>query len=228
MQKALPFYDHLASIDAAINATPPCPTLLIGATGCGKSTQLPQHLLLSNPSCNMIVAQPRRLAAISLAARVSSELNSSLGTAVGYAVRGDTMTSSSTRITFVTYGLLLRMLTARPLSCTHLLLDEVHERSADLDLILLALKKASSVPPCFKTILMSATVDPKLFLDYLPTLNTVSVPGRAFPVDRFYLEHALADVNYVCGPSSPYARAKPLTDRAPGGVDVIEMEIGEI
>ena len=224
----LPFYTHLPAINEAL--APPVPTLLIGATGCGKSTQLPQHVLRSNPGAVVFVAQPRRLAAISLASRVSNELGSSqLGGTVGYAVRGDTKQSLSTQVLFITYGVLLRMLTSSssPLRCTHLLLDEVHERSADLDLVLLSLKKQSTSSSSFKTVLMSATVDPSMFSSYLPTLNTVSVPGRTFPVERYYLEHAIADCNYVCGPSSPYARSKALPDAASEGASV-DAEISSL
>lgn len=150
----------------------------------------------ANPlTCSLLLASlvARRLAAISLAARVSSELSSQLGGTVGYAVRGDTKQSATTQVLFMTYGVLLRMLTSSssPLPCTHLLLDEVHERSSDLDLVLLSLKNSSSSSPSFKTVLMSATVDASMFTGYLPSLNCVNVPGRTFPVERFYLEHAI-------------------------------------
>jgi len=207
-QLSLPFYSHLSSLDASLNLD--TPTLLIGATGCGKSTQLPQHLLRKSPDSSILVAQPRRLAATSIAQRVSTELSSNLGETVGYAIRGDQKTSSSTRCTFVTYGVLTRMLaSSSKLSCTHLVLDEVHERSADLDLILLFLKQLKNPP---KLILMSATVDATLFTSYFPALTTVTVPGRTFPVTRYYLEHAIAHANYITSPASPAARSPALPD----------------
>ncbi|GMI05303.1 hypothetical protein TrLO_g4100 [Triparma laevis f. longispina] len=111
------------------------------------------------------------------------------------------------------------MLSSSPASpntplCTHLVLDEVHERSADLDLILLHLKtNPTSVPNPPKIILMSATVSEETFTSYFPNLTTVRIPGRTFPVTKFYLEHAISHTNYVCPLSSPSARANgPLPD----------------
>ncbi|GMH51556.1 hypothetical protein TrST_g317 [Triparma strigata] len=209
-QLTLPFYSHLSPLDASLTASGP--TLLIGATGCGKSTQLPQHLLRTASTSTIVVAQPRRLAATSIASRVSSELSSPVGGLVGYSIRGDTRKGRDTRCLFVTYGVLIRMLASDSAAalCTHLVLDEVHERSADLDLILLHLKTSKDRP---KIILMSATVDERVFSSYLPELTVVTVPGRTFPVERQYLEHALAHTNYICPLKSASARPNgPLPD----------------
>jgi HrpA-like RNA helicase len=196
----------------------PHPLLLIGATGCGKSTQLPQHLLAALPGCRVLVAQPRRLAAVSLASRVAKELGSPPGRAVGHSVRGDSNATAATRCTFATYGVLRAMLSGGgPLPYSHIVLDEVHERGADLDLLLLHYKRQAS-RRCErkangpKLILMSATVTEATFKDYFPDLETISIPGRAFPVERFYLEQAIKDAGHVCAPSSAYARASPLPD----------------
>jgi len=238
-------------------------TLLIGATGCGKSTQLPQ-LLLTAPGLDatnnnndveqtvIIVAQPRRLAAVSLAQRVSQELQTKLGEEVGYIIRGENRTSDATVCTFVTYGVLLKMLldganesstttkggtttsatTVLP-GVTHLVLDEVHERSSDFDLILLFLKRCnlSGNGRKLSVTLMSATVDPASFESYLPGLKLVSVEGRSFPVTRHYLEDAMRDTNYVeqmedKGRAPRRSRAS-LTDDACGATDT-EKQISEL
>ena len=144
----LPAYQHRESVLAMIKANRV--TVIRGATGCGKSTQLPQLLLESSAAehagaCNIIVAQPRRLAATALAERVSSELGeAAVGGLCGYRIRGDSKVGGSTALTYVTTGVLLRML-EEDLSlafATHIVVDEVHERSADTDLLLLVLRRA--------------------------------------------------------------------------------------
>ena len=150
-------------------------TLVRGATGCGKSTQLPAMLLESaaarGEACSIVVAQPRRLAAVALAERVASELgDDSAGGLVGYRIRGESKTSARTALSFVTVGVLLREAEADPslAGYTHVLVDEVHERSVDSDLLLLSLRRALreraaqagvASAPTPRVVLMSATVD---------------------------------------------------------------------
>ena len=109
-------------------------TLLRGATGCGKSTQLPQQLLDTAEPRFVLVVQPRRLAAVALAERVASELGEQK--LVGYSIRGESRKGS--HVEFCTTGVLLRRLEGGDSlsGVTHLVLDEVHERSAELDLAL--------------------------------------------------------------------------------------------
>jgi HrpA-like RNA helicase len=140
-------------------------SLLRGSTGCGKSTQVPKCLLLeaaaANAACNIVVTQPRRLAAMSLAERVASELRTDVGGLVGYRIRGESRTSPRTALSFVTTGVLLRQLEEDPELCrmSHVIVDEVHERSVDTDLLLLALRRAIARGTTAKVVLMSATVD---------------------------------------------------------------------
>eukprot|EP00775_Hariotina_reticulata_P004412 gene4412-4665_t len=161
--------------------------VISGATGCGKSTQVPQYLLEAavaagdGGSTNIIVCQPRRIAAVGLASRVAEEVGDAVGVGgvVGYSVRLDSRTSSATRLLFCTTGVLLRRLMDDPdlTGVTHVVLDEVHERNLDSDLLLLLLRRsllmtASSPqgsrprgqPP--KLLLMSATADSQMFADY--------------------------------------------------------------
>ncbi|EFJ42065.1 hypothetical protein VOLCADRAFT_35438, partial [Volvox carteri f. nagariensis] len=119
-----------------------------GATGCGKSTQVPQYILEDaiaageGAKCNIVVTQPRRISALGLASRVASERGEAVGGVVGYSVRLEHRTSAATRLTFVTTGILLRRLLSDPdlQDATHIVLDEVHERSIEIDLLLLLLR----------------------------------------------------------------------------------------
>lgn len=135
-------------------------------TGAGKSTQVPSYILEEHLShgedYNILVTQPRRISAISIARRVSAELgeaNDAVGTArslIGYAIRLESKTSQATRVTFATTGVLLRMLQDAPnldhIDC--LILDEVHERTMDLDLLFIALKQLRLRRSSLKIVLM--------------------------------------------------------------------------
>lgn len=120
--------------------------VLVGETGCGKSTQLPQYLLEAGwcEDGKIIgITEPRRVAATSLASRVADERNCILGTEVGYCIRFDDCTNESTKIKYMTEGILLRELMSDPLLTTYaiIVLDEVHERTLMTDIIMGLLKK---------------------------------------------------------------------------------------
>lgn len=178
-------------------------TILCAETGAGKSTQVPvfilEHELRAGRNCRILVTQPRRISAMSLARRVSEELGegrTDIGTArslVGYAIRLESKTTSSTRVTYATTGVLLRMLEAsRELeNISHLVLDEVHERTLDLDLAFIALRRLLERRPDLKVILMSATVDAEKFSTYFANAPVLTVPGRTYPVEIRYLEDAI-------------------------------------
>jgi HrpA-like RNA helicase len=113
--------------------------VICGETGCGKSTQLGQFILedyfdQNNSNVNIICTQPRRISAISLAERVSSERNDRIGNIVGYSIRGESKSSKNTRLLFCTTGVLLRMIqTDTELKAiTHVIIDEVHERGGNV------------------------------------------------------------------------------------------------
>ena len=161
-------------------------------TGSGKSTQVPQilldHGLLGDGQ--VVILQPRRLAARLLAARVATERKCRLGDEVGYQIRFENVTSSRTRIRFVTEGILLRQLIQDPdlRGISAILFDEFHERHLYGDITLartLSLQAGSR--PDLKLAVMSATLDAGQLEKYLAPCSVLTSAGRAFPVEIEYL-----------------------------------------
>ncbi|KAF1848329.1 P-loop containing nucleoside triphosphate hydrolase protein [Cucurbitaria berberidis CBS 394.84] len=189
-------------------------TIICGETGCGKSTQIPsfilEHELLQGKTCKVFCTEPRRISAISLAQRVSEEMGEGpkdLGTPrslVGYAIRLESKTSSQTRLVYATVGVVLRMLESSGglQEVTHLVIDEVHERSIDTDFLLIILRSLMARRPELKVILMSATVDAARFSRYLNNAPILTVPGRTFPVQTRYLEDAIELTHYAGAPGT--------------------------
>lgn len=193
-------------------------TVICGQTGCGKSTQVPQYLLEDyidrglGSLCNIICTEPRRVSAIGLADRVARERGEMAGETVGYSVRLESRQSSRTRILFCTTGILLRKMLSDPdlKGVTHVIVDEVHERTLEGDLLLLLLqehlKRAQSN---LRLILMSATVEAEFFACYFKQklenkIAIVNIPGFTFPVQELYLEDVLEHTGYMIGRNSPY------------------------
>lgn len=181
-------------------------TIVTGDTGSGKSTQSVQYVLDDaiekgrGSSVNIVCTQPRRVAALALSDRVADERCSAEGDEVGYIIRGDSKTSSRTKITFMTTGVLLRrlQLSSNPGAAlegiSHVFVDEVHERSLDTDFLLALLKHALPQMPTLKVICMSATLDADVFTGYFGGPNKVGqahIEGRTFPVTDFYLDDVL-------------------------------------
>ncbi|KAG8529962.1 uncharacterized protein KY384_005443 [Bacidia gigantensis] len=211
-------------------------SIIVGATGSGKTTQVPQILLENMIAegnggyCNIICTQPRRIAATSVARRVAAERGEGLEETVGYKVRFDAKLSRrSGSINYCTTGILLRQLqhaadkTMDDVS--HLVIDEVHERSTEIDFLLILLKKnmtrrkllGKSNP---RVILMSATMDTDLFANYFETRNvagdpvscpSLSVPGRTFPVRERYIDEILEEMS-TSKTSLHTLRADPKTE----------------
>ncbi|KAK4990405.1 hypothetical protein LTR50_002580 [Elasticomyces elasticus] len=182
--------------------------IICGETGCGKSTQLPAYILeneLSHGrSCKIYCTEPRRISAISLAQRVSEELGEAkgdVGTArslVGYAIRLESHTTAQTRLVYATVGIVLRLLesTKGLNDITHLVIDEIHERSIDTDFLLVILQSLMLQRSDLRIVLMSATVDAQRFSRYLNNAPIVTVPGRTFPVQAKFLEDAIEITGY--------------------------------
>ncbi|PNY29573.1 ATP-dependent RNA helicase DHX29, partial [Tolypocladium capitatum] len=182
--------------------------IVCGETGCGKSTQVPafllEHELSHGKACKIYCTEPRRISAISLARRVSEELGENKGdlgtnnSLVGYSIRLEANTSRETRLVYATTGIVMRMLEgSNDLGeVTHLVLDEVHERTIDSDFLLIVLKRLMTQRRDLKVVLMSATVDAERFSRYLGGAPVLNVPGRTFPVDVRYLEDAVEVTGY--------------------------------
>jgi ATP-dependent RNA helicase DHX29 len=156
-------------------------------------------------SCKIYCTEPRRISAISLARRVSQELGegrNDLGSPrslVGYSIRLEAKASRETRLIYATTGIVMRMLEGSNdlREVTHLVLDEVHERSIDSDFLLIVLKKLMVRRKNLKVVLMSATVDADRFSQYLGGAPVLNVPGRTFPVQVRYLEDAVQLTGYA-------------------------------
>ncbi|KAG9095185.1 putative ATP-dependent RNA helicase dhr2 [Ceratobasidium sp. UAMH 11750] len=194
--------------------------IILGETGSGKTTQVPQFLLESDSigSGMIAVTQPRKVAAISLAGRVSAEQGTSLGSTVGYAVRFDEKSSPETRIKYLTDGMLVRELLSDPSLSRYsvVIVDEAHERTLRTDMLLGSLKRIqldrsgqnSAVQPNgkgkgkalplgaagpLKVVVMSATLDAERFSRFFNNAKIVYVKGRQHPVKLMYLAEATLD-----------------------------------
>jgi len=167
--------------------------VLVAPTGSGKTTQVPQMLLDAGLGGNnkIVVLQPRRVAARTVAARVAWERNCRLGAEVGYQIRFDDQTSLGTRICFVTEGILLRWLQDdRTLADVGVVLfDEFHERNLLSDVALALVKQLQqTVRPDLKMAVMSATVEAEPVAGYLGNCPILISEGQSFPVEVRYLD----------------------------------------
>ena len=168
-------------------------TFIQGDTGCGKSSMVPQYIVQNDPNARVIITQPRRLAAISLAKRVGEQLgNPDL---VGWRLGGgDKQVSTENVITFTTAGYLVQLLAfnqdaLKPF--THIILDEVHERTLDSDLLLLLVKFTMIRWRNVRLVVMTATMQSALFAEYFaqfePDIMPLVVGGKRFPVQSLFL-----------------------------------------
>nr|CDJ98331.1 DNA RNA helicase and Helicase-associated region and Domain of unknown function DUF1605 domain containing protein [Haemonchus contortus] len=184
--------------------------IIVGETGCGKSTQVPQYLFeagWANDGRMIGITQPRRVAVVTLASRVAEEKETILGQDVGYTVRFDDVTDDQTKIKFMTDGILLRELLADPLLSKYsvIMIDEAHERTCNSDILLGLLRKVLIVRPDLRIIVSSATLDAELFRDFfelnesddhnLDTSCIMSVEGRTHPVTIYHTKTSVP--NYI-------------------------------
>ncbi|XP_040837404.1 probable ATP-dependent RNA helicase DHX35 isoform X1 [Ochotona curzoniae] len=183
--------------------------VIVGETGCGKSTQIPQYLAEAGWTAEgrvVGVTQPRRVAAVTVAGRVAEERGAVLGHEVGYCIRFDDCTHpQATRIKFLTDGMLVREMMADPLLTKYsaIMLDEAHERTLYTDIAIGLLKKIQKKRGDLRLIVASATLDAEKFRDFFnqnetsdPSRDTcviLTVEGRTFPVDVFYLQSPVPD-----------------------------------
>uniref|UniRef100_A0A8C3M1W7 ATP-dependent RNA helicase DHX30 n=1 Tax=Chrysolophus pictus TaxID=9089 RepID=A0A8C3M1W7_CHRPC len=195
----LPVDPHKDTILSAIEQNPV--VVIAGDTGCGKTTRIPQllleHYILEGRGarCNVVITQPRRISAISVAQRVAQELGPNMRKNVGYQVRLESKPPArGGALLFCTVGILLRKLQGNPSleGVSHVVVDEVHERDVNTDFLLILLKGIQKLNPDLRLVLMSATGDNQRFSHYFGDCPVVKVPGFMYPVKEYYLEEILA------------------------------------
>ena len=219
-RQSLPAWSLQSAIVTAVNENQV--TIISGETGSGKSTQSVQFILDDmiqrniGAAANIICTQPRRISALGLADRVSDERCSLVGDEVGYAIRGESKQKFRiTKITFVTTGVLLRRLqtsggssddvVAALADVSHVVVDEVHERSLDTDFLLVLLRDVLRKRKDLKVILMSATLDAGVFEQYFSegsSVGRVEIQGRTYAVEDYYLDDVLRLTGLSAGSNS--------------------------
>ncbi|KAK1497535.1 helicase associated domain-containing protein [Colletotrichum tamarilloi] len=171
--------------------------IVVGETGSGKTTQLTQFLYEDGFGKSGMIGctQPRRVAAMSVAKRVSEEMEVKLGSTVGYAIRFEDCTSKDTVIKYMTDGVLLRESLNEPdldrYSCV--IMDEAHERALNTDILMGLFKKILQRRRDLKLIVTSATMNAKRFSDFYGGAPEFIIPGRTFPVDVMFHRSPVED-----------------------------------
>ncbi|KAJ7067803.1 P-loop containing nucleoside triphosphate hydrolase protein [Mycena amicta] len=174
--------------------------IVIGDTGSGKTTQMVQYLAEAGYADRGRIGctQPRRVAAMSVAKRVSEEVGCRLGQEVGYTIRFEDCTSPETRIKYMTDGMLQRECLIDPLCSSYsvIMLDEAHERTIATDVLFGLLKKTIKRRPDLKLIVTSATLDAEKFSKYFFGCPIFTIPGRTTP-ETDYLDASLITVMQI-------------------------------
>lgn len=188
------FPEHLpitAKVPDIARAIAEHPVVVVaGATGSGKTTQLPKIALAMGRGLEKVigVTQPRRIAATSVSARIAEELGTEVGKDVGYKVRFDDKTSPATYVKVMTDGILLAEIQGDPLLSAYdtLVIDEAHERSLTIDFLLGYLRRILPQRPDLKVVVSSATLETERFSQFFGGAPVIEVEGRTFPVTVLY------------------------------------------
>ncbi|KAH8914597.1 P-loop containing nucleoside triphosphate hydrolase protein [Atractiella rhizophila] len=167
--------------------------VVVGETGSGKTTQLPQYLHeagYTKGGMKIGCTQPRRVAAMSVANRVAEEMGSKVGYEVGYSIRFEDCTSDKTIIKYMTDGMLLREFLTDPMleGFGVMMIDEAHERTLATDILLALVKDLAKSRPEFRILISSATINAEKFANYFEGAPIFFVPGRKFPVNVYYTQ----------------------------------------
>ncbi len=222
-RKQLPVVGIQEELEALISGNDV--VVVSGSTGSGKTTQIPRMLFEfetmngRGSNCSIICTEPRRISAVTVAERVSDEVGDPNGIGqkesyVGYQVRGEKRASADCRVMYCTTGILLRHLQLDPelLAYSHVVVDEVHERTVDSDFLLVTLRRlvrkgprSQGVAP-LKVVLMSATIDLNKLAEYFDGAPIIEAGGRSFPVSRFMLEDCVELTRYSCELDSDFCR----------------------
>ncbi|OEL20338.1 Pre-mRNA-splicing factor ATP-dependent RNA helicase DEAH1 [Dichanthelium oligosanthes] len=180
--------------------------IVVGETGSGKTTQIPQYLHEAGYTTNgqkIACTQPRRVAAMSVAARVAQEMGVKLGHEVGYSIRFEDCTSEKTVVKYMTDGMLLREFLGEPDLTSYgvVVLDEAHERSISTDILLGLVKDVARFRPDLKLLISSATLNAEKFSDFFDMAPVFKIPGRRYKVD----------IHYTVAPEADYVDAAVAT-----------------
>ncbi|KAJ5218329.1 Pre-mRNA-splicing factor ATP-dependent RNA helicase-like protein cdc28 [Penicillium cinerascens] len=197
-RKSLPIYQFRDQIIEAVHKHQVL--IIVGETGSGKTTQIPQYLHeagYTKDGLKIGCTQPRRVAAMSVAARVADEMGVRIGNEVGYAIRFEDNTSDKTIIKYMTDGMLLRELLTEPDlgQYSALMIDEAHERTVPTDIACGLLKDIAKARPDLKLLISSATMDAQKFQKYFDDAPIFNIPGRRYPVDVHYTSQP--EANYL-------------------------------
>ncbi|XP_013884176.1 pre-mRNA-splicing factor ATP-dependent RNA helicase DHX16 [Austrofundulus limnaeus] len=201
VRRSLPIFPYRDALLAAIQEHQ---ILVIeGETGSGKTTQIPQYLLeegYTSGGMKIGCTQPRRVAAMSVSARVAEEMSVKLGNEVGYSIRFEDCTSERTVLKYMTDGMLLREFLTEPdlASYSVVIIDEAHERTLHTDILFGLIKDIARFRPDLKVLVASATLDTERFSCFFDDAPVFRIPGRRFPVDIFYTKAPEADYLDAC------------------------------
>lgn len=203
VRKSLPAFKYRQSFLDIVEANQV--VVVVGETGSGKTTQLPQYLYeagyhqcdVKGKLLKIGCTQPRRVAATSVARRVAEEVGCKLGQEVGYSIRFEDESSNKTVIKYLTDGMLLREFISDPLLSTYscLMIDEAHERTVSTEIVLSLLKDILEERQDLKLIIASATINATKFSDYFNKAPVFKIPGRRFPVNICYTKNP--EANYI-------------------------------
>ncbi|TLS31176.1 hypothetical protein PpBr36_02413 [Pyricularia pennisetigena] len=188
-RKSLPIYVYREEFLAALEQYQIL--VIVGETGSGKTTQLPQYLHeagYTKDGMKVGCTQPRRVAAMSVAARVADEMGVKVGNEVGYSIRFEDNTSDKTILKYMTDGMLLREFMTEPdlSSYSALMIDEAHERTVHTDILLALVKDLARERKDLKLLISSATMNAEKFASYFDDAPIFNIPGRRYPVDIYY------------------------------------------
>nr|XP_013015098.1 ATP-dependent RNA helicase DHX36 [Cavia porcellus] len=183
-------------------------TVVSGETGCGKTTQVTQFILDNyiergkGSACRIVCTQPRRISAISVAERVAAERAESCGNgnSTGYQIRLQSrLPRKQGSILYCTTGIILQWLQSDPhlSSVSHIVLDEIHERNLQSDVLMTVIKDLLNSRSDLKVILMSATLNAEKFSEYFGNCPMIHIPGFTFPVVEYLLEDIIEKIRYI-------------------------------
>lgn len=202
VRKSLPVYRYRQQFLDAVQEHQVL--IVVGETGSGKTTQLPQYLheagYTLGPNGNKLMVgctQPRRVAATSVAGRVAQEMGVDIGHEVGYTIRFEDCCGPETVVKYLTDGMLLREFLTDPELSRYgaIMIDEAHERTLSTEILLSLLKDIAQTRPELRLVIASATINAQKFSSFFGNAPILTVPGRRFPVDVHYTKSP--EANYI-------------------------------